>query len=120
MRALVELRADARIDITVASAQDNAALDRRIDVLNKNTVATQIRFGLIGNYGSQVVIKFNNRRHINNVEVKLALDEILVQRNNAAEQCCVTARSHNSKKLFDHWVVATKTLLASAWRSSAV
>ena len=63
-------------------------------MLNKNTVATQIRFGLIGNYGSQVVIKFNNRRHINNVEVKLALDEILVQRNNAAEQRCIAARSH--------------------------
>ena len=47
-------------------------------MLDEHAISSQVVLNLVLNYSSQVVIKINNRRYINNIEIELGNDQVLV------------------------------------------
>lgn len=62
-------------------------------MLDEHTISSQVVLNLVLNYSSQVVIKINNRRYINNIEIELGNDQVLVVCIDATKLFNIATRS---------------------------
>lgn len=94
LAGLLELMAHRRIATAAVGGKNQSADDRRVDALDEEHVATQVKLALLRDKGAQLMVEGDGRRNRDTNRLLIAIDHLTVQVEHIGQLVQVAISGH--------------------------